>query len=279
MVLLTNLTMAASQLFTLPGIAIKLQNLIYSDSSSAQEMADLIALDPALTARLLRLANSSFYNFPAQIETVSKAVTLVGTNEIFNLALATSSVNAFRQLKNTQIDMNQFWQQSIATGLIARNLLEQLHQKNAESAFVFGILHNIGLLVLAEQEPEMTQKLLSQSNELSPWEKQFNQLGFYLSDCGSHLLKDWNLPQTLWEPVRNQHHPEKASEDRAVLSACLHIASRGASSLFEKDYNYLNAIAPCAWELAQLDTENLQKGLDYAEQNTQQIAKILIQAI
>ncbi len=279
--MIENLTQGACQLFTLPDIAIKLQRLIYSDSSSADEMADLIALDPALTARLLRLANSSFYNFPAQIETVSRAVTLVGTNEIFNLALATAAIGAFRKIDNSQLDMEKFWLHSVSTGLIARNLLEQLKQKNSESAFVSGLLHNIGLLVLAEQEPKMLAEILTLDDSLAPWEREKSVLGFCLSDCSFQLLVDWNLPESLAMPLKYQHEPDTCSGELQLRSICLHLSTRAASSLVESNsgstFDFIASIQPEVWELAQLEQANLQQAMDYAEQNSQQIARILTQ--
>jgi HD-like signal output (HDOD) protein len=266
----------ASKLFTLPSIVFQLQELLYGQSSTADEIARLISLDPALTARILRLANSSFYSFPAQIDTVSRAVTIVGTNEIYNLALATAAVSTFRGVRSDIINMPNFWKHSVYSGLVAKNLLNQNGVRNSEYLFVAGLLHNIGLLVLVEQYPQKVNKIDRLSHDLASWEREKQVLGFTFADCSYQLLADWNLPLNIIRPVLHQHTPDSTEESYQMSSACVHIGDRAAHSIiYPSGFDYKNSINPRAWDLIQIDQENLKVAMEYAEENVMQILGIL----
>ncbi|HFB65554.1 MAG TPA: HDOD domain-containing protein [Aeromonadales bacterium] len=271
-----NLSEKASKLFTLPSIVFQLQEMLYNQTSTAEEIGELIGLDPALTARILRLANSSFYSFPAQIDTVSRAVTIVGTNEIYNLALATAAVSTFRGVNSKIIDMPRFWRHSVYTGLFARNLLTQIGIRNAESVFVAGLLHNIGLLVLLEQAPEKVNEVADIEKGLPSWEKEQKILNFRLSEVSGDLLKAWNLPPSLCEPVFHQHHPENTAEEFQQSAACVYLGLRVASSIvYDCEYDYMGSLTPEAFALAGVDQENIAEAMVYADENVHQILAIL----
>ena len=273
---LESLTDHASKLFTLPSIVFQLQELLYEHSSTADEIARLISLDPALTARILRLANSSFYSFPAQIDTVTRAVTIVGTNEIYNLALATAAVSTFRGVRSDVINMPNFWNHSVYSGLVAKNLLNQTGVRNSEYLFVAGLLHNIGLLVLIEQHPEIVNQIDQLSHQLPSWEREKQILGFTYADSSYQLLADWNLPLNIIRPILHQHAPESTEETYQVSSVCVHIGNRAANSIiYPDDYDYKSSINLEAWELIGIDQENLSVAMEYAEENVMQILGIL----
>lgn len=272
------LTEKASKLFTLPSIVFQLQELLYNQRSTSDEIGELISLDPALTARILRLANSSFYNFPSQIDTVSRAVTIVGTNEIYNLALATAAVNTFRGVNSEIIDMPKFWRHSVYTGLFARNLLTQIGVRSAEALFVAGLLHNIGLLVLLEQTPEKVNELENIAKDQPIWEKEQQILGFKISEVSAELMKSWNLPDSLIQPVSLQHTPEKALPEFQQHAACIYIALRIADHLMyvcDNNVNYRDTIQEEHLQLAGIDEENLDEAITYSEENMTQILAIL----
>ncbi len=273
---LESLTEHASKLFTLPSIVFQLQELLYEPSSTTDEIAGLISLDPALTARILRLANSSFYSFPAQIDTVSRAVTIVGTNEIYNLALATAAVNTFRGVRSDIINMPNFWKHSVYTGLVSKNLLNQSGIRNSEYLFVAGLLHNIGMLVLVEQFPDLINQIDSMPHELPSWEREKQILGFNYAECSYQLLADWNLPLNIIRPILHQHNPQATEQIYQMASSCIHIGSRAASSqLFSEQFDYKACINPKAWDAIEVDGENLSVAMEYADENIMQILGIL----
>ena len=119
-VTMSELVEDSRSLISLPEVYVRLRQVMDAPDSSMEDVAKVIALDPALTARLLRIANSALYNFPAQIETLSRAVNILGLRQVHDLVLATSVAKAFNGLPNELMDMKTFWYRSIYRGFLAR---------------------------------------------------------------------------------------------------------------------------------------------------------------
>jgi len=264
------LVKSASRLFSLPEICMKIQDVIYDPSSSAADIAKLIAIDPALSVRLLKIANSSFYNFPSQIDSLGRAVNLIGTEDLYNLALATCTPNAFSKLSNSDlIDIGSFWRHSVMTGLIGRSLGQSCSVRHSESLFLAGLFHNLGQLVVLEQVPESYIKIeQSKDDNKSPWEIEKEILEHTYSEIGSKLLVHWKMPTNILALVSDQHNPTASIDPRTA--SLVHISSRAASQL---EYNRLTgfdfnqSILPVAWESTGLDNEDLHTAISISEMN------------
>jgi len=266
------LAKSASQLFTLPEICLKIQDLIYDPSSSAADIAELIAVDPSLSARLLKIANSSFYNFPSQIDSLSRAINLIGTEDLYNLSLATSTPDAFSSLDNSEhIDIAAYWRHSVMTGLIGRSLGQQCGVRHTESLFLAGLFHNLGQLVVLEQLPELFIKVEELKNGITPpWEIEKNVIGYTYADVGAELLRCWKMPDNILEHVQVQHDPSKSTS--MTTSSLIHIASRAASQIeYQKQigFDFNDTIAPAAWVTTRLDKESLHTAISLADVNCQ----------
>lgn len=265
---------SASQLFSLPEICIKLQDLIYDPESSMSDIAQLISVDPSLSARLLKIANSSFYSFPSQIDSLSRAITLIGTADLYSLALATSTPETFESLDdNENIDMYRFWRLSVNTGLTSRLLAEELGLRHTEVFFLAGLFHNLGKLVILEQTPD---KYLQIKNGLdagaSPWSVEKSVIDHTYAEVGNALLECWNMPSNLRDMVANQHQPGKASDPK--FAAIIHIASRGISQREYHDqieFNFIESISDEAWTITDLNSDQLEQALTTAESNSQEM--------
>jgi HD-like signal output (HDOD) protein len=133
---------------SLPMIHVRLDEAINNPKKSLADIANIIREDPGLTARLLRIVNSAFYNFPTKVETISQAVTIVGNQQLSALALATSAMNMFRGIPGNLVSMDSFWRHSVGCGLAARVVATYRREPNAERFFVAGMLHDIGRPVL-----------------------------------------------------------------------------------------------------------------------------------
>lgn len=131
-----------------PVVYEKLMGVMENPRRGLGEVAKVLQEDPGLTTRLLRIVNSSFYSFPRQIETVEQAVRIVGTSQIRELVLATSVVSLFQGIDAQHVNMESFWEHSLATGVAARVMAGYQRQPNVERFFVFGLLHDIGRLIL-----------------------------------------------------------------------------------------------------------------------------------
>lgn len=212
-------------LSSLPDAVVRANELLDSPKSSVEQIGEVISHDPALSARLLKLVNSAFYNFPAQVDTISRAITLVGTDELRSLILAASVTQAFKDIPPETIDMDTFWHRSVYCGLVAKKLAQRTQTGNAEAMFLTGLLHDIGRLVLLDSQPEQAQKILARADlsGQSLSEAEVKILGFSSTELGAALLQNWQLPKKLWAPVRYQNQPEAAA-DYAAESRTLNLA-------------------------------------------------------
>ena len=130
-------------------------------ASSAQAIGDVIGADPALSARLLRLANSPYYGIPSRVETISRAVTILGMKELYSLALTVSVISAFKDIPNQLVNMASFWRHSVTCGVIARTIAEIKGLSDRETLFVAGLLHYIGRLLLYQRAPAHAMGVLA----------------------------------------------------------------------------------------------------------------------
>ena len=150
---------------TLPTIHFRLEEAINNPKKSMSDIAKVIRDDPGLTARLLRIVNSAFYNFPSRVETISQAVTIVGTQQLSALALATSVMKMFKGIESHVVSMDSFWRHSIACGLAARVLATMRRDTTPERFFVSGMLHDIGRLVLFTKLADKSQEILQRAHD------------------------------------------------------------------------------------------------------------------
>lgn len=264
------LAQKSGALFTLPDVYMKLQQLIRSPETGINDIAELISTDAALTARLLKIANSSFYNFPAEIGTISRAINLIGTDQLMNLVLATSVAGSFSGVPADVIDMDSFWRHNVDTALIARSLAGASKQADIERLFVVGLLHNVGKLIALTEMPEKALQALTLEGGENPWQKQYDVLGFTFAECGAELLSVWELPTSLVEAVRFQHTPGLAGDDD-VSSALLNIASRAASAMEQEicpdeGPDYLGWVDELSWDLTGLETTDMDVSVAYAQE-------------
>lgn len=210
---------------SLPEAVVRVNQLIDSPGSSLAEIGEVIAHDAALSVRLLRLVNSAFYNFPAPIGTVSRAISLIGTDEVRTLVVASSAVSAFAGIDPRLVDMNAFWLRSVYCGLIARKLAATRFRRGTETQFLSGLLHDVGKLVVFRRLPARAAMMLAQAETsgVPLYRIERESLGFTSAEVGAELLERWRLPRQLWEPIRFQHAPE-AAQTHPWEASVLHVA-------------------------------------------------------
>ena len=199
-----------------PDICMKLFELINSAATGAKDIAEVINVDPNLTVRLLRVANSSFYGFSGKIDTVSRAVTLIGTAELYQLVLSISAVKSFSNIPNDLVSMETFWRHSVYTGLLARSLAGRAHVLHPERLFIAGLMHDIGSLVLYHQRPDAMRDvlLISDGDEEVMFQAELERFGFSHAGIAGHLMEQWHFPDELKEAVSLHHQPEQAEQAR-----------------------------------------------------------------
>lgn len=231
-----DLVKSVSNLISLPEVCVRINEMVDDPKSSVADMAKVISLDPALSARLLKIANSSFYSFPSRVETISRAATIIGTRELRFLVLATSAVRSFENLDSSLFDINSFWRHSIYTGLIARLLASHCRVLHSERLFVAGLLHDLGHLVMYHRIPELIKVMQYRAKQanIPMYIAERDVFDLDHGQVARELFKLWNLPASLQYIAEFHHEPSKAGDftlDASIINIANALAEGADKSL------------------------------------------------
>ena len=220
------------ELVSLPEIVLRINEMVNDPNCSAADIAETISQDAALSVRLLKVVNSPFYNFPSKVDTISMAITIVGTRQLRDLVLATAVVNKFSAIPEELVNTHIFWHHNLATAAAARVIANRLRITNTERFFVAGLLHDIGKLVMYLTQPDLSRQVLQllhkPSNDISKLE--ISAFGFDHATLGAALLRYWKLPESLVEPTAFHHAPTQAKH-HIKETAIIHLANAVANTI------------------------------------------------
>ncbi len=206
---------------TLPMVFHKLVEVINDPRSSALDTAEVIEKDTELAVRVLKIVNSSFYGMRSRVDNVSRAVTIIGGNQMLSLAVGLSVVTAFRNIPAELVDMDSFWRHSVSCGIAARLLAGYHKLPNTERFFVSGLLHDIGRLAFYTEYPSIARKVMERARGAGRLlvDQEVRDLGFSHCRLGGLLLENWKLPLSLESNVRYHHNHGKAQhrKDAAIV--------------------------------------------------------------
>ena len=210
-----------------PAIAVQILNIVKKEDFSLQDLAKILTADPALTGKVLRIANSGFYSLRSEVTSVEKALTLLGTNLIKNIALSFVITKNLHQSANDNFDFDYFWRRSITSAVAAELLSTTLQVKN-EDAFVTALFHDIGVLIMFLSKGENYALLLkerkSTGTHLIDLEKQ--AYGFNHQQLGATLIASWGLPEKISEPIRYHHTNSMAPDEHQAMTEILRVADQ-----------------------------------------------------
>lgn len=228
----------------------RILEVIDDPGSTAGHLANVVGKDPGMSAKLLQLVNSPFYGFPQQIDNLERAVTLVGTRELSQLALGITIIQSFDGIAANVLSTREVWTHSLACGVFARVLASHIPGLPGESLFVAGILHDTGRLVMLSRLPGLVAEamVLSHRECLPMYLVERQLLGWDHTDLARELFQRWGLPPTLQDAAAGHHAPALATDIRSA--ALLHVADIMAIAL-EYGFNgssWVPPLAPKAWE-------------------------------
>ena len=243
---------------TLPRTVLKITELVNDPKSSAKDLARVITDDQVLTARLLKLVNSSFYGFPERISTVTGAIVLLGFDAIRNLLLTTSVFDLFaNHNRKKKQDQEKFWDHSLGCAVGAKVIGNYLRHDKIEELFVSGLLHDIGKIVemmyLSDEYTKVVSVIDSENILMTAAENKV--LGYNHAEVGKLLAEKWNLPAKLVQVIAYHHQPANASSF-AMEAAIVHLADIFCRAL-NMGYGGDNKIPPLdgsAWERLKIGT-------------------------
>ena len=222
---LDNLIRQVQDLPSLPIAVTRVMQITNDPKAGLSDVAHALASDQGLAARVLKLANSAYYGSSRRIGTVSEAVVILGMRTTRNLTLATSCQDMLeREVQGYFLPRGALWRHSLACAAAAQNLARRAHFRGTEEAFVAGLLHDIGKVVMsAYLKAEFAQVLTRVAKgRLTFSDAEREVLGFDDAEVGARLLERWNLPSTLVTAVRYHHAPSQAPE--SPLAALVHVA-------------------------------------------------------
>jgi len=214
-----------SALVSPPDVYLKISDMIAENTASAGQIGDVIMRDPSLAARVLKLVNSSYYALPTKVDTVSRAITVIGMHELSSLVYSLCAVQSFSRISSNVTNMNTFWRHGVYCGLAAKAIAARSRCLNTERLFLAGLLHDIGTLTINARFPEIAEQSIFKShgdeNKLVGAESE--ALGFDHAYLGALMLENWHLPAATCDAIRYHHHPQ-AAEVTPLEASIVHAA-------------------------------------------------------
>ncbi len=213
------------QLPALPSIAMEVVEMVDNPKTSASKLGRVISSDQALTAKVLKIANSPFYGFPKKISTIDFAIIVLGFDALKEIVISISLISSLQKKSDAYFDAEAFWDHSLSAGVIARRLARDLGYRVSGEAFVGGLLHDMGVSILHRYFHSEFKRIvdIARETDLTFLEAEESVLGVTHADIGGWLAERWNLPDHLIEAITLHHTPTKA-ERNADLVALIHCA-------------------------------------------------------
>lgn len=211
----------------LPTTVVRTLKLIEEPNVSISQIAAAVSVDQALTASILKQANSAYYGFTSSVATLREAITRLGFRRIKNILFTLSYSSLLgRRVASYNLGRGELWRHSIAVALTAERLSERIGYPASDEAYVGGLLHDIGKLMLAQHFKMDWDQLLAigRNYELDLIGAEERLLGINHAQVGSELAAKWELPSCLIEAIAYHHMPTLASE-RPELTAIVHTAN------------------------------------------------------
>lgn len=237
----------------LPAIVLELIRTFGQEDVDIDTLAAKIARDQALAARTLRLANSSFYGLPSRVTTIGQAIVVLGFDAVRTL-VAGSGIIGTLSAGGAQIDVAGFWRHSMATAVCARSLARHTGL-NPENAFIAGLLHDIGRLVLATRFASGYGEVRAWRERGDGWLLEAEQavLGIDHQQVGLMLAESWKFPLPIRRAIGNHHRPE--AEDFGGLASVVHAANAivHALDLAGEPDALVPPVMDAAWDSLRLD--------------------------
>jgi putative nucleotidyltransferase with HDIG domain len=222
MVELTQVVQRLRDLPALPSVVLDLISSFGREDVDVTTLAEKMSRDQALAAKILRLANSSFYGLPAKVKTVKQAIVVLGFDSARALAVASNVIDRFGGAARSRIDVAYFWRHSIATALCARSLARHAGL-DQDAAFIGGLLHDIGRLVLAISFPEQYAQVVAGCDDAGLSAAELRVLGVDHERAGELLAEAWKFPPLIQRAIGHHHAP--AAADLRDIPGVVHVAN------------------------------------------------------
>ena len=209
---LERLIMTAGDLPTIPVVATKVMQLIESEAATAEELARIVASDPAVAARVLKISNSSFYGCQRQIQTLSHAIMMLGFSTLKSLVVAASVKQVYKPYGLTE---KMLWEHSFGAGLAARIIANSTRTVNEEEAFLGGLFHDIGKIIMNTVDSQRFQTVMQKcyNDNISFLDAERQVFSYTHAEVGALVIKKWNFPAFLMQAILQHHYFDFAQDE------------------------------------------------------------------
>ncbi|MBW2492262.1 MAG: HDOD domain-containing protein [Deltaproteobacteria bacterium] len=193
---------------TLPHITMQLTRLISDENSTMQDFEKMIKMDPTLVLRVLRGANSPYYGLRHKVNSISRALVVIGINNLRNMIVTAGLKELFKDKnRKNAFSRNGLWLHCAAVSICSQMIMERIFGLNGEDAYLCGILHDIGMIVEDQTAPDLFSKVCNSFDEnsklITDYEKEI--IGTDHCEIGHLLAKDWQLSIEVQESIQNHH--------------------------------------------------------------------------
>ncbi|MBX3333255.1 MAG: HDOD domain-containing protein [Nitrospira sp.] len=214
MPLASELVESCTSVFTLSELHAYVRDVVDNPDATAEDLAEVLKLDPAMSVRVLRTANGSSYGFPKQIDTISRAVNVIGVQAVRELVTTTTIGQTFSGMPSQFMDAARFWRKSLFCALVAEKMATSCGVDHSERCFIEGLLRDIGHFVLYQTVPQRAQSALIEAGylEASLAEVEQSNIGCDFAEVGAELIRSWEMPVRLEQAIRCQLSPKDAGE-------------------------------------------------------------------
>lgn len=262
---------------SLPAVVMQLLGSIGQNNADINQLSAIVSKDQALSAKALRLANSSFYGMQRKVTTMPQAVSILGMNSLRILVTATAVIGRFPAKGQGDFDFRGFWQHSIAAAVCTRLIAKRV-DINPESAFMAGLLHDIGRLVLATGFPDQFKAAVNYRTEhdCTMLEAEREILSCDHATVGQALAEHWRFPPAIQMAVAGHHTPDQ--QWSGGLTNLVHVADAmvHALDLVADEDDLVPSLSPNAWSSLNLDREAVLQVLSETELQFNEMCQILV---
>ena len=269
---------AAGSLPTLSTVASKLINITGREETTIWDISKLIAQDVSLSTKVLKVVNSSFYNFPNEVGTIQQAVAILGTNAVRSLVLSFSFLNMERPKHGAGFNYERFWEESLAAAVASKLIMTKVSEGDPEEVFTVSLLQNLGKLILACSYREIYDKILEEAagSEERLLELEEERIGANHAYIGCEAAKYWKFPDTLALPILYHHAPETyPHQDSEMFTEIrvVHLAALVANIMYSgRPIDYHAPFRERAQKMFGLDPKVIDEILEMANTEVAQAA-------
>ena len=213
-------------LATLPEVTARINAVVRDPNSDPSDLEEVIKHDPALVARILKAVNSAFFGLSNEINTVGRAIVMLGFNQVNQLALAASLGQLFKGNICKGVPAKQLWGHCIAVGVVARDMGGKIRPELAEEAFMAGMTHDLGLLASLTAMPEQLAAAcdLAKSDPRPFCDIEREAMGFDHQQLGKALTRAWNFPPICQLSAGHHHDPLAVDAEERLVVGIVHVA-------------------------------------------------------